>query len=66
MERECLSEAIEKRRKEDDFEQSLSRALRRREQPYELYIRLIGMVREAAGKDRKDLFKVAEQLLGST
>jgi len=66
LERECLSEAIEKRRKEDDFEQSLSRALRRREQPYELYIRLIGMVREAAGKDRKDLFKVAEQLLGST
>jgi hypothetical protein len=66
LERECLSEAIEKRRKEDDFEQSLSRALRRREQPYELYIRLIGMVREEAGKDRKDLFKVAEQLLGST
>jgi hypothetical protein len=66
VERECLAEAIEKRRKEDDFEQSLSRALRRREQPYEVYIRIIGMVREAAGKDRKDLFKVAEQLLGST
>jgi hypothetical protein len=66
LERECLAEAIEKRRKEDDFEQSLSRALRRREQPYETYIHLMGMVREAAGKDRKDLFKVAEQLLGST
>jgi hypothetical protein len=66
MERECLAEAIEKRRKEDDFEQSLSRALRRHEQPYESYIHLIGMVRDAAGKDRKDLFKVAEQLLGST
>jgi hypothetical protein len=66
LERECLAEAIEKRRKEDDFEQSLSRALRRREQPYEIYIRLIGLVREAAGKDRKDLFKVAEQLLEST
>ena len=33
MERECLAEAVEKRRKEDDFEQSLSRALRRRDQP---------------------------------
>jgi len=39
--------------------------LRRREQPYEIYIHLIGMVREAAGKERKDLFKVAEQLLST-
>jgi Ca2+-binding EF-hand superfamily protein len=63
---ECLTEAIEKRRKEDDFEESLSRALRRHDQDYDAYIRLIGIVREVAGKDRKDLFLVARQVLESS
>ncbi len=63
---ECLTEAIEKRRKEDDFEESLSRALRRHDQNYDAYIRLIGIIREAAGKDRKDLFMVAQHVLESS
>lgn len=66
MEVECLTEAIERRHKEDDFEESLSRALRRHAQDYDAYIRLIGIIREAAGKDRKDLFTVAQQVLESS
>jgi signal recognition particle GTPase len=60
---EAMREAVERRRREESFEQALGRALRRQDLDYEAYIKLISQVRERAGKDRKDLFPVAEAWL---
>ncbi|KQM12538.1 hypothetical protein AOA80_01780 [Methanomassiliicoccales archaeon RumEn M1] len=61
-ERSLLLEAIGSRRKKEDLETSLGRVLRRKEASFDLYVSIMGKVREEARRRKVTKDQAAEAL----
>jgi len=57
--RQVLKDAVEKRRKDEEFERSLGRVMRAAGLDYEAYIQLVGRVRQVSRRKRIALEEAA-------
>lgn len=60
---DVLKEAVERRRRSEELERSIGRALRRRGMGFEAYIRMTSEIREIARKDGTTAEAAAARLL---
>jgi len=58
-----LKEAFEIRQRKEDLERALGRAVRRRNQEFEVYLEIVAELREAAIRDKTTIDIVASRLL---
>jgi hypothetical protein len=63
VELDALTETVRSRKSEETFENALSRVLRRADQDYATYIKVIGHVRQVADKNHLSMTKAAKQIL---
>ncbi len=61
-EREALRNAIEKQRKEEEFERSLGRAMRALDMDFDAYIQLVGKLRDRSIGKKIPLEEAATEL----
>lgn len=61
--RKALSEALDKRRRDDALETAVGREVRRAGLSYQDYLEIMDAARAVARKDRSDPWKAAQDLL---
>lgn len=66
VELEALAEAVRSRKTEETFENALGRVLRRADQDYACYVKVIGSVRQVADKKGVPMNKAAKLILRRT
>lgn len=63
VELDALAEAVRSKKSDETFENALGRALRRADQDYATYVKVIGSVRQVADRKGSSMTKAAKQIL---
>jgi hypothetical protein len=63
LELEALAEAVRSRKAEETFENALGRVLRRADQDYACYVKVIGSVRQVADRKGVPMSKAAKLIV---